>query len=162
MSNPVRSKVVPSNPRQYVTMVEKQLHEKWAKIRVREAYLEHGKNIRGQEIKSWLQTRVQTAKRKPMYQVWTSHRIVFVRRVDVSQIYKLWYPEFYDIQQDGKEWNFTEADFPNRRLEDLEFMFDEFKDRTIRPKGIIDALDVLKKFMKRQIKLSTVNDCKWG
>ncbi|KAI3729534.1 hypothetical protein L6452_18195 [Arctium lappa] len=48
-------------------------------------------------------------------------------------------------------YTFNEADFANIHLWDIEFMYHDFRDRTIRHPEIVFALDTIKRFIRRHI-----------
>ena len=60
---------------------------------------------------------------------------------------KLWHLVFYVTQQNNKEWVFHEADFPNLKFEDLDFMYNDFRERMNRVEAFTMGLQAVKRFM---------------
>lgn len=90
------------------------------------------------------------------------YKIVFVKQVYTKKLINVWYPIFTVTRQDDKEWMFSEADFSLLELEDLEFLYNEFRQRTIRPQDIIIALNDVTRFMRRHVKYSYIADLRTG
>lgn len=99
---------------------------------------------------------------RPVKDVRTKHRITELTQVESTELYKVWYPLFTVKREDGKIWYFTEADFPNLELPDLEFIRTDLRTRTIRPLPYVAALEAVVRYMKRALVLSYVEDLQMG
>ena len=69
---------------------------------------------------------------------------------------------FIVLRQDGKEYTFSEADFSILELDDFEFIYHEFRQRTNRPQDAIIVLNAIDRFMRRQVKFSYISDFQIG
>ncbi|KAI3715406.1 hypothetical protein L6452_22388 [Arctium lappa] len=86
------------------------------------------------------------------------HLIVRVLSVKINKFVNIWYPDFEVERRDCKLYTFSEADFNDLSIDDIEFLYNHFRDLYHRTQDISQALFVIKRFIRRQIRFYRVFD----
>ncbi|KAI3729432.1 hypothetical protein L6452_18090 [Arctium lappa] len=71
--------------------------------------------------------------------------ILQIKEVRIKNYIVVWYQEFDVQRRDLQESTFSEADFENLNIADLEFIYHEFRRRTVRPRAVVFALEAVKR-----------------
>ncbi|KAI3672657.1 hypothetical protein L6452_38754 [Arctium lappa] len=90
--------------------------------------------------------------------VHSPHLIVRVISVTINKLVNLWYPEFEVERRDCKRHIFSEADFTDLSIDDIEFLYDHFRNLYHRTQDVSQALFAIKRFIQRQIRFFRVFD----
>ncbi|KAI3770544.1 hypothetical protein L6452_01680 [Arctium lappa] len=72
------------------------------------------------------------------------HLIVRVISVTINKLVNIWYPEFVVERRDCNRYTFSEADFSDLSMDDIEFLFDHFRNLYHRTQDISQDLFAIK------------------
>ncbi|KAI3673538.1 hypothetical protein L6452_39661 [Arctium lappa] len=90
--------------------------------------------------------------------VHSPHLIVRDISVTIKKLVNLWYPEFEVERRDCKRYIFSESDFTDLSIDDIEFLYDHFRNLYHRTQDVSQALFAIKRFIRRQIRFFRVFD----
>ena len=90
--------------------------------------------------------------------VQTHKELRFVKKIEMRKTLSVWYPVFTVVRDDGQDWIFSQADFINLNLNDLEIIYHEFRNRTNQPEPIQIAMKAVNRFLRRQVTISHATD----
>ncbi|KAI3697833.1 hypothetical protein L6452_30930 [Arctium lappa] len=68
------------------------------------------------------------------------HLIVRVISVTINKLVNIWYPEFEVGRRDCKRYTFSKADFSDLSIDDIEFLYDHFRNLYHRTQDVSQAL----------------------
>ena len=85
-------------------------------------------------------------------------RIRKIKEITSDKLLKVWFPVFTVIREDGNPWIFSEVDFDIIEQKDLEDIAHHIKRKTIRPFEMVKALDIIKRYFKSKVILSSITD----
>ncbi|KAI3715837.1 hypothetical protein L6452_22825 [Arctium lappa] len=86
------------------------------------------------------------------------HLIVRVLSVTICKFMNIWYPNLEVERRDCKRYIFSEADFVDLSIDDIDFLYDHFRNLYHRTQDVSQTLFVLKRFIRRQIRFFHVFD----
>ncbi|KAI3681645.1 hypothetical protein L6452_36447 [Arctium lappa] len=96
--------------------------------------------------------------RQKNHLVSSPHLIVRVISITINKFVNIWYPDFEVERRYCKRYNFSEADFTDLSIDDIEFLYDHFRNLYHRSQHVSQALFVIKRFIRRQIRFYRVFD----
>ena len=83
-----------------------------------------------------------------------NNRIIGIRDITARQYVHLYFSVFRVVRKDTREYTFSETDFPNLNIDDIEWMYREIRKWTNRPDRVQKAYMAIEKFIKVQRKNS--------
>ncbi|KAI3685540.1 hypothetical protein L6452_34788 [Arctium lappa] len=86
------------------------------------------------------------------------HLIVQVISVVIQKFVNIWYPIFKVQRRYCTLYTFSEADFNDLSIDDVEFLYNHFRNLYYRSGDVSQALFVIKRFIRRQIRFFRVFD----
>jgi len=88
--------------------------------------------------------------------------IIGFRDITVRQYVHLFFSHFKVVRQDTREYTFSEADFPNLNIDDIEWMRNELREWTNRPDKVQKAQLAIERFIRSQRRNSEIHDLMLG
>ncbi|KAJ9560784.1 hypothetical protein OSB04_005944 [Centaurea solstitialis] len=125
-----------------------------------EKYLGITKLSKSDQVKHihWMNTQA-----KPQGDVFFyNNLIVLLREVSSVRFHGLWFSVYTVIRRSTGTYTFTEADFDNVHIDDIESLYTDLKTLTKRPRAFFKGLEAVKRFIERNRRNSEISNFQIG
>ncbi|KAJ9553548.1 hypothetical protein OSB04_017593 [Centaurea solstitialis] len=100
---------------------------------------------------------------KPQRDVFFYNNPIFlIRKISSVCFQGLWFSVFIIVRKNTRVYTFSEADFENVHIDDIETLFTDLKTLTSRPQAFYEGLEAVKRFIVRNRRNSEISDFQIG